>query len=330
MTAFIDAYDVALSDLDGVHYRGELAVEGSAEAARVLQQRGVRLGYVTNNAAPSRASVAAKLVRLGFDVTPGDVITSAQVGGEMLRHELPAGSTVLVCGTENLADEVRQAGMIPVASYTDKPDAVLQGYDPEMTWPRLYQAALAVQHGARWFATNPDLTRPTEDGLVPGMGAMIYAIAVTTDQRPQIAGKPYRPLLDAAIERLDARRPVFVGDRIDTDIMGAYAVGIDSFFVFTGSHGVRALCEAPREGRPTAIGWNFAALLEPARVAELDADGASCGRACVTLDGRTPVIEGDLTDREVQLDAAWALANLVWAGKATAGADVLARFDLLP
>jgi len=330
VSALVDDYDVVLSDLDGVLYLGPVAVEGAVDAVRAVIGRGVRMGYITNNAARSPEVVAEHLTELGFGARPEDVISSPQAASDLLRRELPSGSKVLVAGTPYLVDEVRRAGMTVVETADDEPDAVIQGYDPDLAWPRLDEAAIAVQRGARWFATNPDLTRPGARGLVPGLGAMLYAVAVTTDQRPTIAGKPYPPLLESAIARTGARRPLFVGDRIDTDIMGAYAVGIDSLFVFTGAHGVRDLCEAPAQGRPTAIGWSLAALLQPRRVATQDAGGAACGAARVRVEGGQASIEADMTDRETQLDAAWALATLVWSGRAAADADTFARFDLLP
>ena len=330
MSALIDDYDVVLSDLDGVLYVGPFAVEGVVEGVRELVERGVRVAYITNNAARSPEVVAGHLADLGYGARVDDVVTSSQAMGVLLRRELAPGTRVLVSGSAHLAEEVRRAGMVVVETADDEPDAVVQGYDPELPWPRIDEAAIAVQRGARWFATNPDLTRPGVRGLVPGLGAMIYAVAVTTDQRPTIAGKPYPPLLEAALARMGARRPLFTGDRIDTDIMGANAVGIDSFLVFTGAHGVRDLCEAPPNGRPTAIGWSLASVLRPRRVANLDADGATCGAARVRVEDGRAVVEAPMSDREEQLDAAWALATLVWSGRAVAEADAFALFDLLP
>lgn len=330
MTGFVDAYDAVFFDLDGVLYLGPHAVEGAVEGVRTLHDRGIRTVYVTNNAARSTQVVADHLSELGFDATDEDVVSSAQAAGGLLRRQLPPGSRVLVAGTENLVEQVRLAGMVPVDTFADEPAAVIQGYDPAMTWPRLDQAAIAVQRGARWFATNMDSTRPGEHGLVPGAGTMVAAVRATTDRDPEVIGKPHRPLMDEAMARSGARRPVFVGDRIDTDIMGAHTVGIDSFMVFTGAHGVRDLCAAPSHGRPTAIGWNVASLFEPRRAARVDGRVASCGRVRVRAEGTRAVVEGDISDREAQLDAAWALATLAWAGTVSEVEDVSSRLTLLP
>ncbi|MFV0406073.1 MAG: HAD-IIA family hydrolase [Propioniciclava sp.] len=314
MTAFIDSYDVALFDLDGVLYLGPAAVEDAVAGVGRLSTQGIRPFYVTNNAARSTAVVAAHLVDLGFPAHELDVISSAQATVGMLAQELPVGASILVAGSGNLVQLIEDAGFRAVFSADDNPVAVVQGYDPAMTWPRLDEAGLAVQRGARWIATNTDSTRPTERGRVPGAGMMVAAVQATVDIEPEIIGKPHRPLMAEAMRRTGAINPVFVGDRIDTDIMGAHTVGIDSFMVFTGAHGVLDLCRAPVHGRPTAIGWNVASLFEPTRTAEPAADGVRCGATVVTASNGVAAVEGDLSSRTAQLDAAWALATLCWTG----------------
>lgn len=330
MTALIDGYDAAFFDLDGVLYLGPVAVEGAVDGVRRLHESGVSTVYVTNNAARSTAVVAHHLAELGFQASEPEVVSSAQAASGLLRRELPPGSKIIVAGTDNLVEQVELAGMQVVTTWAEQPVAVIQGYDPAMTWPRLDQAAIAVQRGARWFATNTDSTRPTEHGLVPGAGAAIQAVRNTVDRDPEVVGKPFRPLMEEALRRSGARRPLFIGDRIDTDIMGACAVGMDSFLVFTGAHGVRDLCLAPVDGRPTAIGWNVESLFEPARTATVDAVGAHCGRVTVRVQDGEAVLEGDVSNREAQLDAAWALAQLFWNGSVSTGDGVFAQLGLLP
>lgn len=330
MSALVEGYDAVFFDLDGVLYLGPLAVAGAVEGVSRLHEAGIATVYVTNNAARSTATVAQHLVDLGFRAAEAEVVSSAQAASGLLRRELPAGSKVLVAGTDNLVEQVRLAGMEVVTTFAEEPAAVIQGYDPGMTWPRLDQAAIAVQRGARWFATNTDSTRPTEHGLVPGAGAAIQAVRNTVDRDPEVVGKPFRPLMDEALRRSGARRPLFVGDRIDTDIMGAHAVGMDSFMVFTGAHGVRDLCLAPADGRPTAIGWNVESLFDPVRTAEVDAAGATCGTVRVRVEGDEAILDADVTTREAQLDAAWALAQLFWTGRVSTAESVFARLDQLP
>ncbi|MDN5570840.1 MAG: HAD-IIA family hydrolase [Propionibacteriaceae bacterium] len=330
MNAFIDDYDVAMFDLDGVLYLGPDAVEGAVEGVAELKRRGVRPTYVTNNAARSTQAVADHLATLGYPATEPDVISSAQAAAALVATEYPPGTTALVVGTENLVNLVSEAGLRPVESAEDDPAVVIQGYDPAMTWPRLEEAGFAIQRGARWIATNTDATRPTNRGIVPGLGTMVAAVQVTVAVTPTVVGKPHRPLMAEALRRTGARNPVFVGDRIDTDIMGAHAVGIDSFFVFTGAHGVLDVCRAPADGRPTAIGWNVGSLFEPRRTADVDAEGATCGSIRVRIVDTGAAIEGDITGRPAQLDAAWALAQLCWNGSVSSPEEAAARLDLLP
>lgn len=121
-----------------------------------------------------------------------------------------------------------------------------------------------------------------------------------------------------------------MGDRIDTDIQGAHAVGIDSFLVFTGAHRAADLLQAPVDGRPTAIGWDVAALLQPRRTASLAGDAATCGAVRVTPDAVAGArFDGDLSTRDAQLDALWALAQLVWAGSVSEWRGAVAALDQL-
>lgn len=312
MSELISRYDCALFDLDGVLYLGPEVVAGAPEAIDGIRSRDVQIGFVTNNAARSPQAVAEHLTELGIPAQVEDVVTSSQAGARMLATQLEPGSKVLVVGTTALAHEVELVGLVPVWTADDEPAAVIQGYDPQMTWPRLDEACYAIQAGAKWFATNTDANRPTNRGRVPGAGAQVAAVASSVTGKPQVAGKPYRPLLDETISRLGAAHPIFVGDRIDTDIEGASAVGMDSLFVFTGTHGKHDLAKASVAGRPTHIGWGAGDLLLPAREVELSTDSAQCGDQVVEVrDGalRLGALPQDLPG---QLDALWAALALAW------------------
>ena len=242
--AVIDAYDAALFDLDGVVYLGPVAVAGAAEGIARLRARGVKVGFVTNNAARPPAAVAAHLAELAIPAAPADVVTSAQAGAHLVLNRFGAGARVLIVGGTGVAEAISEAGMVGVRSADAAPVAVLQGYGFDLTWNQLNEAAIAIHRGAHWVATNTDLTRPTERGQVPGNGAAVAAVAVAVAVEPEVAGKPYRPLLDDTVARLGADRPIFVGDRLDTDIAGAVGAGLDSMLVLSGSHGARDLLQA--------------------------------------------------------------------------------------
>jgi HAD superfamily hydrolase (TIGR01450 family) len=305
-------YDAALFDLDGVIYLGPVAVEGIPEAVDELRSRGTRLGFVTNNAARTPAAVAAHLVELGIHAGEADVVNSTQATLRMLAEDLPAGATVLAVGTAALAEQLTESGFIVVGSLDDEPVAVVQGYHPTIEWQRLEEAALAVQRGAAWYATNPDLTRPSDRGIVPGLGSQLAVVRVCVDVEPKIAGKPFRPLLDETVLRLGSERPIFVGDRTDTDILGANNVRMDSLFVFTGAHGKLDLAEAAPEYRPTYIGYDASALLEPPREAEFQSQRIVCGYQEVDLSNGCGYLSTRPVTRDEQLDALWAALQARW------------------
>lgn len=312
VAAVVDSYDAALFDLDGVVYLGPVAVPGAVEGITALRDRGVRLGYVTNNAARGPRVVAEHLCELGLQASAEDVVTSAQAGAHLLLERFGTGAKVLVVGGEGITTALDEVGLVGVRSADDDPVAVIQGFSFDLTWSQLNEAAIAIQRGAYWLATNTDATRPTDRGLVPGNGAAVDAVRCAVDVTPEVAGKPFRPLLDETVARLGASNPIFVGDRIDTDIAGAVAVGMDSMFVLSGSHGARDLLAAPRGQRPTHIGLDLRALLEPVRTVERRVNRAICRTMSAVATDQEILLETSPVDAESGVDALWALARLVW------------------
>ena len=269
MTGRLDGYDVVLLDLDGTVVRGADPVPGAAEVVNELRAAGTVVQFITNNASRAPEEVAQHLAGLGVRVTSDEVLTSGQAAVALLAAELPAGAAVLVVGTDALADAVRAVGLRPVTTAAEQPAAVVQGHSPQTGWTRLAEACLAIRAGARWVACNVDRTLPTERGLLPGNGAMVAALQAATDRRPVVAGKPARSLLDTALDRTGAQRPLVVGDRLDTDIAGACAAGMDSLLVLSGSADAAALLAAPPEQRPIYLGADVRVLrgsLEQARI----------------------------------------------------------------
>ncbi len=328
--ALIESYDAALFDLDGVIYLGPDPVPAAPPTVEALHRRGVKVGFVTNNAARSTRLVAEVLQGMGMHVSEGDVVSSAEAITDLAASQLPAGARVLIAGTESLADEARSRGLEPVWSADDAPVAVIQGYHPELPWALLVEACIAVQHGAIWYGANPDMTRPTDRGIVPGVGAQLAAVAVTVDVEPIIAGKPNRPLLDATVARLGCRNPIFVGDRLDTDVLGASRAGMGSLFVFSGAHGKHDLLDADAEHRPDHIAKDVSGLLEEPRDAVLDGDRAVCGAGEARVSGGAVQVSGAPgSDLDAQLDSLAAVLALVWAGRGTASHQALEVLDLV-
>jgi glycerol-1-phosphatase len=269
VTSLLDGYDGVLLDLDGTAYRGRLAVPGALETAHAVRQAGWPIGYITNNASRSPVEVAEQLTALGFAADPGHVTTSSQAGAALLAERLQAGDAVLVVGTDALADEVRAVGLAVVRRADDGPAAVVQGHSPATGWSDLAEACVAIRAGALWVACNVDPTLPTERGEVPGNGAMVAALRAAKGRQPLVAGKPQRRLLDQAATRLTARRPLVVGDRLDTDIAGARAAGMDALLVLTGVSTAADLLIAPSDLRPQFVAADLTALLEPAEHSEI-------------------------------------------------------------
>lgn len=305
-------YDAALFDLDGVIYLGPYAIPGVPETVHELRELGVRVGFVTNNAARTPATVAKHLTDLGIEAGEADVVNSTMATLRMLSEQLPEGAKVLPVGTSALAEQLEGDGYTVVKSKDDGPIAVVQGYDPHIDWQLLEEGAFAIQGGADWFVTNPDLTRPSERGIVPGCGTQLQVIQACVRVTPKIAGKPHPPLLNETVRRLGSERPLFVGDRLDTDVLGANNVGMDSLFVFTGAHGKLDLADAEPGYRPTFIGYDVATLLEAPRVATREGDVAVVGAQRVARDGERAVLETEPQGREEQLDALWAMLQLRW------------------
>ncbi len=310
--SLIDRYDAALFDLDGVVYLGPEPVPGAAAGIAELRGRGVRIGFVTNNAARPPQAVVDQLTGLGIPCGLDDVVTSAQAGAAMLAAHFPPGSLIYIAGSDALAAEVRAAGMTITRNWRDRPVAVIQGYDPSTAWETLDGACLAIQRGAQWFATNSDLTRPTDLGLVPGAGAQVNVVRAAVATEPLEAGKPSPPLLQETMRRLEAERPIFVGDRLDTDILGANRVGIDSLFVFTGAHGKHDLVEADDHLRPTWIGHGVPTLLRPAREAVWNGDTCRVGDQRAGMDDNRVHLAAVPDAEEDQYDAVWAILQVAW------------------
>jgi HAD superfamily hydrolase (TIGR01450 family) len=265
----LDDYDAVLMDLDGTVFRGAEPVPEAPDVINELRQAGHAVQFVTNNAARAPEDVAAQLTTLGLRTSPEEVITSGQAAASLLADQLPPSAAVLVVGTDALASALCSVGLQPVTQASERPVAVVQGHSPQTGWARLAEACLAIRGGAMWVACNVDRTLPTERGLLPGNGAMVAALRTATDQEPIVAGKPGRALLDTAIERTDAQRPLVIGDRLDTDIAGARAAGLDSLLVLSGVDNASALLAAPPEQRPSHLGADLRVLrgsLERARI----------------------------------------------------------------
>ena len=325
-----EAYDVLLFDLDGVVYIGGTAIPGAPEALQRAKGAGAHVAYVTNTASRTPAAVAALLEGMGAPVTEADVVTSAQAAARLLADKLPPKSKVLVIGATALRLAVRERGLVPVSTATEKPAAVVQGFAPGIDYGALAEGGLAVRAGALFVATNADSTIPNARGTAPGNGSLLKVIEHATGIAPVVAGKPEPPLHHESVIRTGARRPLVIGDRLDTDIEAAYNAGTDSLLVLTGVDNPRTVTLASRHRRPTYIAETLEALTEPYPDVSATEAGVTCGGWTASVDtAGTLALAGD----GAAIDGLRALATAAWAADDKHGtldpAQVAAALDQL-
>lgn len=318
-------YDVALTDLDGVVYLGPSAIPGAPAALAAAVAAGLRIVYVTNNASRTASAIAAQLAALGAPARAADVVTSAHAGATLLAERLPPGSEVLVVGGTGLRMAVRERGLRPVSVASGQTAAVIQGFVPDLSYSLLTEGALAVQAGALFVATNADLTLPTPRGRQPGNGSLLRVIATATGQEPLVAGKPEPPLHAEAMARSGARRPLVVGDRLDTDIEGAVRVGSDSLLVLTGVSRPLDAVLAPARQRPSYLAESLAGLLAAQPPVTRDSGGFRCGGWLA----RTAPGQVTLAGAGERIDGLRALCAAAWSGPGPAASAVTAALGQL-
>ncbi|KJK58636.1 HAD-IIA family hydrolase [Saccharothrix sp. ST-888] len=313
-----EAYDTALLDLDGVVYAGPHAIRHAVASLEAARGVGMRLAYVTNNASRPPRVVAEHLTELGVPAEAADVINSAQAAARLVAEKVPAGSKVLVVGGAGLEEALTERGLVPVRSMTDGPLAVVQGYDPSVGWQHLAEASYAVASGLPWVASNTDLTVPTARGIAPGNGTLVAAVRTATGVDPEVAGKPLPPMHRETVIRTGAQRPLVVGDRLDTDIEGAYNGGVDSLLVFTGVTTPAQVLTAPVRHRPTYLAADLRGLLvaQP-EVTALGEGRYRCGGYEAWVDGGRLLLSGGGED---PYDGLRALCGAAWAAADADGA----------
>lgn len=223
-----------LFDMDGVLYRGKQVLPGVHDLLTFLDARGIGYACITNNASMTPGQYEDKLAEMGVAMPTQRVLTSALVTARYLRGAYPHGTRVLVVGMRGLREAIFGDGhFVEDLSF---PELVVQGVDFELTYTTLKDATSAIRRGARYVATNPDRTFPSEEGLVPGAGAIMAALVAATDVTPLVIGKPAPTMFLVAAEMLgvEPQHTLMIGDRLDTDIAGANSAGMPSALVLTG------------------------------------------------------------------------------------------------
>lgn len=292
--------ELILADLDGVVYRGKSEIAGAVShlnrAAATTQ-----LAYLTNNASRTDAEVAAHLQDLGLHATAADVVTSPQAAITLLAKYVQPGALIFVVGGLGITHELEKAGYRWTKNADDNPDAVVQGFAPDVAWEHLAEAsfALAEKPGKKpvpWIATNTDWTIPVARGIAPGNGSLVSAVHNAVQRLPEFAGKPETPMFETAFERFGTRQALMIGDRLDTDIKGGRAAGVKTLHVLTGVDRPKQLLAAASDMQPDYIVADLAGLHEPYPETKITRGGAvKIGGAKVQMEGHIVRIlrEGD-------------------------------------
>jgi HAD superfamily hydrolase (TIGR01450 family) len=304
---------LVLADLDGVVYRGQEAIEYAVHSINSIE--GAQVAYITNNASRTDASVATHLSELGLHVEPNDVVTSPQAAMALLRELVPAGSTVMVVGGDGLTSELEKSGFVVTRSAEDSPAAVVQGFAPDVAWVHLAEAAFALKGGDAgipWIATNTDWTIPQARGTAPGNGTLVSAVHTAIGRLPIVAGKPEVAIFEEAFTRYESRKALMIGDRLDTDILGANKAGIPSLLVLTGIDQAKQVLAAIPEERPTMIVDDLRGLHEPYPETVVTQDGAAVVTTVGTATVRLEAQRLTVTSAGTSIDRLRAGSAAIW------------------
>ncbi len=253
-------YDGYIFDLDGTTFLGDALLPTVAETVAILRAAGRRTVFLSNNPTHTREAYAAKLARLGLQVTPQEIIHSSLVMADFLRRRLP-GARLFVIGEAPLCAELAAAGF-ELTEDARRVDAVIASFDRTFTYRKLQIAFDAIRAGARFFATNADRFCPVPGGGEPDAAAIIAAIeACTGVQVEAVVGKPSHHTIEAILNliQLPAERCLMTGDRLETDIAMGVNAGMDTALVLTGATPASALATSPI--RPTYVLERLADLL---------------------------------------------------------------------
>ncbi len=229
-------YRALIIDMDGVLWHGDAPLPGIVGFFAFLRQAGVRFVLATNNSSATVQQYRDKLAAFGVAVSPAEILTSAQATAQYIAESLPAARRVYTIGGPGLHEALAERNFERVGDDGAEADVVAVGWDRGMCWKQLARACLLIRKGARFIGTNPDRTYPTPEGLVPGNGAILAALEACTGVTPTLVGKPEPLLYEQAIKRLDTPKAVTagLGDRLDTDILGAQRAGLHTILVLSG------------------------------------------------------------------------------------------------
>ncbi len=249
----------AVVDMDGVLWRGDQPLLGVQSFFRLLRARGLPFMLASNNSSKSPADYVARLSRMGVpDVQASEIVSSGTTTVDYLQQHYPVETPIHVLGGDGLKQLIAAAGF----TLSDEASVVVVGIDFELTYDRLKRAALLIRAGADFIGTNADTTFPAPEGLVPGAGSLLAAIHAATGREPLVMGKPGAAMFHTALRRLgtEPANTVMIGDRLNTDVAGAQAVGLRTALVLSGVSTLDELAASTIQ--PDVVFADLAALVE--------------------------------------------------------------------
>lgn len=256
----LGAISTLVFDLDGVVWRGDSPIDSAITAINELRAAGKRCLYCTNNSSQTQAAFVAKLTGMGIEgVTEEDVITSSVATATYLSAQFTGPFLAYVVGGEGIRLALQKIGarIVPDSDVNgdSQVDCVIVGIDREFNYEKLSTAQRLIRRGALFVATNRDATYPIEDGVIPGSGAIVSAVETAAGSTPVTIGKPRPVMLQLVMQKfnLEPHELVFIGDRLDTDIVCARRAGVPALLVTTGVTTLQEARRAKGEMRPDAV-----------------------------------------------------------------------------
>ena len=250
-----------LLDLDGTLYLDERLFDGAADFLRAIRSRGGTYRFLTNNSSRGAESYVEKLRRLGVEAETSDFLTSVDALIAHLHARGMAEKLLYVCGTQSMKRQLTQAGLRLTDDRDAAVDALVMGFDTELTFQKLEDACILLNRGADYLATNPDWVCPTWYGSVPDCGSVCEMLFRATGRRPHVLGKPQADMPLLALEQTGflPEQAVLLGDRLYTDIQSGVNAGIDTALMLSGEATLQDAEQSPV--KPTWIFRDIRAFL---------------------------------------------------------------------
>lgn len=224
-------------DMDGVIWKADAPIGDLAVIFRRIRERGLKFIFATNNSTKTSEQYAVRLKEFGVEAEPWQVVTSSQAAAYAMGQRFRPGTKVFMIGEDGIRVPLEEKGFeILTVEEASEAEVVVMGLDRGITFQKAVEATLLVRRGIPFYATNPDKTFPTPQGLIPGAGAWYSVVATATGVEPIVAGKPFPFLMELSLEKLGTNKEetLVVGDRLDTDIAAGQDIGCPTALVLSG------------------------------------------------------------------------------------------------